>query len=416
MTSPPWRRSENCLEPTIDRPHTAAPPSLPALLAALAAIAPFAIDTYLPAFTAIAAELQTSQLAVQQTLTAYLLPYAIMSLWHGALSDALGRRRVVLWTLAAFLAASLFCAGASRIEHLWLGRALQGVFAGAGMVVGRAVARDLLSGGAAQRLLAQVAMIFGLAPAIAPIVGGWLFAAAGWRSVFVFLALYAAVLWLATWRTLPETLPPAARRPLDLADLRRGYAEVFGCRDFWHLSGALACNFTGFFLYVLSAPVFLMQHLGVSAQGFAWLFGPTVAGMMLGSALSARLAGSTPPARTVGYGYALMLVAAGANLLVNTLLPPTLPWPVLPLSLYNVGMALAMPALTLQVLDLFGQRRGMVSSCQGFIQGCANALVAGVLAPLAWGSTLSLATAQASLLGLGLLLWTQRPRTAASAS
>ena len=135
------------------------------ILAALAAIGPFSIDTYLPAFPEMRAALGASQLGVQQSLTAYLLPYSLMILWHGALSDSWGRRRTVLVGLTIYFIASLGCAFSPNIEALLTFRALQGISAGAGMVVGRAMIRDLFEGPAAQRLMAQVQMIFGIAPA-----------------------------------------------------------------------------------------------------------------------------------------------------------------------------------------------------------------------------------------------------------
>lgn len=385
------------------------------MLAALSAIGPFAIDTYLPAFPAIAADLGASPLQVQQTLTVYLGVFALMTLWHGAISDALGRRRVVLWSLGLFFLSSVACMFATRIEHLLLARAAQGVCAGAGMVVGRAVVRDVLEGPAAQRLMSAIQMLFALAPALAPIVGGWVFALAGWRATFGFLAMYSALLWLACRAWLPETLPPDKRVSLHPVVLLRGYRQVFSHRRFQWLVMCVSANFAGFFIYVLSAPVFLMQHLGVSAQGFAWLFGPTVAGMMAGSWLSGRLAGTASPLRMLSLGYALMLCAALANVLLNAMLTPRLPWPVLPIALYNVGQALAMPVLTLLALDLFPRRRGMVSSCQGFVQSSVNAAVAGLIAPLAWASTLGLAlgmSAFASLGALGFAAYRHHLRTA----
>ncbi|HET7776520.1 MAG TPA: Bcr/CflA family efflux MFS transporter, partial [Azospira sp.] len=184
------------------------------LLAALSALGPFSIDTYLPAFPEMGRSLAATPLQVQQTLTAYLLPFAVMTLWHGALSDALGRRRVILGALVLFGLASLGCALAQSIEQLWLFRALQGITAGAGIVVGRAVVRDVFQGAEAQKLMAHVAIMFALAPAIAPIIGGWLHVFFGWRSIFAFLVLSTLVLTLACWRWLPETLAPEDRQPL----------------------------------------------------------------------------------------------------------------------------------------------------------------------------------------------------------
>src|SRR5690606_35300213 len=197
---------------------------------------PFTIDTYLPAFPAMASSLDASMLEVQQTLTAYLLPFAAAMLWQGALSDTLGRRRVILWGLAIYVAASVFCAAATNIEMLWLGRALQGLSAGVGMVVGRAMIRDLYDGAAAQRLMAKVGIIFATAPALAPILGGWIHAFFDWHAIFVFLALFGAALWLLVWRRLPETLPEAKRQPLSLRNLWAGYRSVFGNAAFMRLS------------------------------------------------------------------------------------------------------------------------------------------------------------------------------------
>src|SRR5690606_5444929 len=134
---------------------------------------PFSIDTYLPAFPDIEASLGTDLIGVQQTLTAYMLSFAVMILWHGALSDAFGRRNIILVSLAVFAIASLGCAAAHSIEYLWAFRVLQGISAGAGVVVGRAIIRDVYEDVAAAKLLSVVTMIFAIAPAIAPIFGGW---------------------------------------------------------------------------------------------------------------------------------------------------------------------------------------------------------------------------------------------------
>ncbi|MGE5466925.1 MAG: multidrug effflux MFS transporter [Ignavibacteria bacterium] len=385
-----------------------APQGLVPLLAALAAIGPFSIDTYLPAFPAMGRSLGASPVEVQQTLTAYLVPFAFMMLWHGALADALGRRRVLLWSYGLYGAASLVCAAAGSIELLWFGRALQGLSAGAGLVVGRAIVRDLLDGPAAQRMMAHIGMMFAVAPAVAPVLGGWIHAFFDWHAVFVFLALYGFVLVAAMWRYLPETLPLEARQSLQPLPLLRAYVEVFTHRGFLALAGALALNFNGFFIYVLSAPAFLIGHLGVSPQGFLWLFGPAMVGMIVGNFLAAKLAGQISSRRTVGLGFAVMIVASAANVALNVVAAPQLPWSVLPVAIYVIGMALAMPTLSIRVLDLFPQRRGLISSCQGVTQTGVNAVTASVLAPLAWGSTLDMSLAMAFFLLLGIAAFAAR--------
>lgn len=376
-------------------------PWLAALLAALAAIGPFAIDTYLPAFPAIAQDLSATQLEVQQTLTAYMSTFAIMVLWHGALSDRFGRRRVIIVTLVMFSAASMVCALATSIEWLWAGRALQGLSGGAGMVIGRAVIRDLFEGPQAQRLMSRVMMIFAIAPAVAPLIGGALVTIAGWRSIFVFLALFAALLAVLSARWLPETLPPELRQSLHPASLARAYARVLSSGAFLLLAGTVALNFNGFFLYVLSAPVFVIEHLGLGPGEFAWLFVPSVVGLVAGAMVSGRVAGHWSPLRTIVSGFAVMLLAALGNMAHAAAFAPGVPGSVVAIAVYTFGMSMAMPSVTLLALGLFPQRRGLVSSCQSFLQVGINSLTAGVVAPLVWATPLSLAVAMTVFLAGG---------------
>jgi len=376
--------------------------NLALLLACLSAIGPFSIDTYLPSFLEIGARLGASPLAVQQTLTAYLTPFAIMTLWHGAISDALGRRRVVLVSMALFALASVGCATVRSIEALWLFRAIQGTTAGAGMVVGRAIIRDLFSGPEAHRLFAHVSMVFAIAPAIAPVIGGQLHAWFGWRSVFVFLTLFSIGLWFWCLFKLPESLDKNHRHSLHPLHLARSYKSVLTRVPFLAACAAVSFNFNGFFVYVTSAPVFLMKYLLVKETGFLWLFGPATSGMMLGSWISSRLA-SHNHKKPVWIGFALMSAAALSNFALNCLVPARLPWAVLPLFFYNMGMTVAMPSLIILALDLFPARRGLAASCQSFIQTGTNSLTAAIIAPLACVSTLRLAASQLAFVSIGIV-------------
>jgi len=383
-------------------PHTArSTRGLALLLACLSALGPFSIDTYLPSFPDIGAQLGATPLEVQQTLSAYLLSFAAMTLWHGAIADRYGRRRVILAALALFGVASLGCMLATSIGQLWFWRAMQGITAGAGIVISRAIVRDLYDGADAQRLMAQITMMFALAPAIAPVIGGWLQIAFGWRSVFAFLVLATAALWLACLKLLPETLPPEKRQSLRPSYLVSAYREVLSSPRFLFACSALALNFGGFFVYVLSAPVFLMQHLGLPETAFLWLFGPAMAGLICGSWISGRLAGKLSPGRSIALAYAIMATAAVLNLGLNLSLPPGLPWSVAPLFVYTIGMSLAMPNLTLFALDPFPNKRGLAASCQTFFQSGFNGLSAALIAPLLWGSTLHLALGMCGLLAAG---------------
>ena len=383
--------------------HAAPQRGLALLLAALSAIGPFAIDTYLPSFPDIAARLQATPLEVQQTLSAYLFAFAAMTLWHGAIADRFGRRRVILIALGLFALASLGCAFATSIGQLWFWRGLQGVTAGAGIIISRAIVRDLYDGAPAQRLMANISMMFALAPALAPLIGGWLQATWGWRSVFGFLVVASGLLLLLCAYQLQETLPPEKRQSLRPAYLLGAYRKIFSSPPFLFACAALSLNFNGFFLYVLSAPVFLMRHLNLPETAFLWLFGPGMLGLICGSWLAGRLAGRVSAGKAVYYGHLVMGAAALLNLLLSGILPPGLPWSILPIALYTCGMALAMPSLTLFALDPFPQQRGLAASCQTFFQAAANGLTAAVSAPLLWDSTFSLALGMAGSLLLGSL-------------
>ena len=175
--------------------------ALALLLACLGMLGPFSIDTYLPAFTGIAQSLGATPVEMQQTLSAYLMGFALMNLFHGALADSWGRRPVVLAGLAVFTLASLGCALAQHIGQLVLFRALQGMSAGAGMVVSRAIIRDLFHPDQAQKVMSQVTIYFGVAPAVAPIIGGWLADRVGRRITMLASALAVAVLTASSTRS-----------------------------------------------------------------------------------------------------------------------------------------------------------------------------------------------------------------------
>jgi DHA1 family bicyclomycin/chloramphenicol resistance-like MFS transporter len=372
------------------------------VLAALSWIGPFSIDTYLPSLPSIAQSLTVSVPQVQQTMTAFLLFFAIMSLWHGAISDAYGRRRLTIISLSVFLAASAGCAVAGSVQMLLFFRALQGATAGAGMIVGRAIVRDLFDGAAAQRLMSHVATIFTVAPVLAPVIGGWFQVWFGWRSIFIFLVFLSAFLVFSCWRFLPETLPREQRQRLEARFLARSYWRVLTTPPFLLACGSMAFTSAGFFIYILAAPMFLMKQLGLRETQFLWLFGPMSAGMMIGAWISGYFAGKISGNRTIFTGYAIMTIAAIGNLLYNFLFPPMIPWSIVPLVIYVIGMSAAMPSLTLLTLDLFPQQRGLAASCQGFIGLVANSVVSAFV-PLIWATTRSMAWTCITMLSAGVV-------------
>ncbi|MES1987173.1 MAG: multidrug effflux MFS transporter [Pseudomonadota bacterium] len=373
------------------------------VLASLAALAPFAIDTYLPAFHVMGAQLGATDVQVQQSLTFYLLPYALMTLWHGAISDSIGRITTIKWGLGVFVLASIGCAFAPNIETLWFFRALQGISGGAGNVVARAMVRDLFEGAQAQRVMATVQMLFGIAPAIAPIIGGMLLGIY-WQAIFIFLALYAGLSLWAAIRYLPETVPVEKRMPLSAKQVIKDYKVIFGDKEFNYVVLALSANFAGFFLYVLASPVFLVKQLGFTQHQFGYMFIPTVCGMILGSYLAKRAAGRYARQKVVKIAYLWMAAMVILNVVICYTLPTRPLYNILPIALFNIGMALAMPILSLVALDRHPKIRGTAASGQAFIQMLLSTVSAGLIVPLVWYAPSGLALAMAGYLIFGWLM------------
>lgn len=374
-------------------------------------LGPFSIDTYLPAFPAVERALGVGPLEVQQTLTAYFLAFGFMMLFHGTLSDSYGRRPVILVGLVVFAAAGVGCAQADSIPALIGWRVLQGASGGVGMIVGRAIIRDAFPSTEAQKVMALITMVFAIAPAIAPMIGGYLHHAFGWRAVFWFLAALGVVLFVAAARFLPETHPVAARTPFRPGPLARGYLAAARHRGFLLIAMTLGFNFAGFFVYIMSAPAFGYGMLGLEETQLAVMFWPGVIGMIGGSYLSGRVAGRITPSRQIGIAYAVMLSGAVFNAAYHAVWPPALPWSLVHLGIYCFGLALAIPSLSIIALDQFPENRGLASSVIGFVQSTSNAVLAGLIAPFVSRHPVWLAATMATLVGAGLVCWTLFLRT-----
>ena len=379
--------------------------ALAVLLAVLGMLGPFSIDTYIPAFAGIARALDATPVEMQQTLSAYLFGFAFMNLFHGALSDSFGRRPVVLWGIAVFTLASAGCALSQTVGQLVFFRALQGLSTGAGIVVSRAVVRDMFPPEQAQKVMSQITIYFGVAPAVAPIIGGWLFVHAGWHAVFWFLTGAGVVLWAANWRMLPETLHVTQRQPFNVRNLMQGYKALVADPRFVLLALASGVPFNGMFLYVLSAPEFLGTHLGLAPTEFFWFFVLSIGGIMGGAWASGRLAGRIAPQRQIRWGFVIMLAVSLANVAANAMWPADARWALLPIAVFSFGWSLMMPVVTLLVLDLHPDRRGLASSLQAVVGSTANGVVAGAIAPLVMHDTLTLAIASLLMMCVGLFAW-----------
>jgi len=375
------------------------------LLAVLGMLGPFSIDTYLPGFAAMGASLQATPLQMQQTLSAYLMAFAFMALFHGAISDSFGRRPVVLWGMAVFTLASAGCALSETIAQLVFFRALQGFSTGAGIVIARAVIRDMYEPARAQKVMSQVTLFFGIAPAIAPLIGGALLVWIGWQAIFWFLAGVGVALWLANYRWLPETLHISQRQRFHPRNLLAGYWQLGGDRRFVLLALSSGVPFNGMFLYVLSAPVFLSEQLHLLPQQFFVFFLFTISGIMGGAWVSGRVAGRRTPKRQIRDGFVVMLCVGVLNVAANLVFTPNVWWAMFPVCIFAFGWALMVPAVTILVLDLHPMRRGMASSLHMFVGTSANAIVAGLVSPLVMHSPVALALSSLGLMSIGLVSW-----------
>jgi MFS transporter, DHA1 family, multidrug resistance protein len=376
------------------------------ILGALAMLGPFSIDTIFPAFAIMQKDFGVDKVLMQQSISLYLLGYAAMSLFHGPLSDALGRRPVILTGIFIFTLASIGCALSNSMSQMLIFRFIQGLSAGVGLIVGRAVIRDALQGNDAQRLMSQVSMIFGIAPAIAPIIGGWILGWSHWQAIFWFLSALSLLLLLATAIILPESHPLEKRLPLNVRVLGAVYKDILTNGRFCLLALVAPANFGALFLYITSAPVFVLDLLKLNEQQFGYFFVPTIAGMILGSFFSGRAAGKISGVRLANIGFLICGLSAVVNISYNLFaVKISLPFAVLPMMISAFGIALVFPIVTLLVLDMYPNQRGSASSMQAFVGLFLNAITAGILSPWLSTSGLSLAIGAAVFSAVGYALW-----------
>ena len=372
---------------------------------------PFSVDAIFPGFPAIANELRVNFVLMQQLISCYLAGFAAMSLFHGPLSDAFGRRPVIIASTALFVLSSIGAALSPNVWLLLMCRVIQGGSAGGGVVVGRAMIRDVASGASAQKMLSNVMLIFALAPTIAPIVGAILLSFGSWRLILLGAALFAATLLAYAVFRLHESLPKENRARFRSAELLATYRQIGADLRFLILAITPSLNFGAIFVYISSAPRLIFDFLHRTPNDFYMLFAPIVVGMMTGAWTSGRVSMRWPMSRILGTGYILMMLACTMNLLLNWILPqPRLPWAVLPLALQAFGMALTQPSLILLALDRFPAHRGAASAVQALFGLVLMALISGLLSPILSISPLLMAIGMMSIEVASVLLWAMSSR------
>jgi DHA1 family bicyclomycin/chloramphenicol resistance-like MFS transporter len=375
----------------------------------LGAVGPFAIDMYLPALPAVAADLGASAQATQLTLTAFFIAFGVSQLVYGPLSDQLGRKPPLYAGLGIFLAGTLGCALAPTIGALTAARLVQGLGAATVMVVPRAIIRDLHSGPAATRLMASIMLVISVSPMLAPLAGSAVMAVAGWRSIFAVLAAVGFISLALTAFALPETLPPARRAPARLATLTHGVRRLL--RDPWFMGLTFIGGFSiaSFFVFLASASFVYTRQFGLTPTGFSLAFALNAIGFFAASQFAASLGERYGMARVVGLAVAAFAAVATLLLLVTLAGYGTLPVIIGALFVGNAFLGLVMPTTMVMALDPHPDIAGLASSLGGTLQMLAGGLTitaAGpffdgtatpMVAAIAAAGLLALATAAATL-------------------
>ncbi|MDH5327892.1 MAG: multidrug effflux MFS transporter [Gammaproteobacteria bacterium] len=390
-------------------PSQTAPKHLTLVIALLTMIGPFSIDTYLPSFAAIEAEFGVSRAVLSQSLAFYLAAFAVSTLVWGPLSDRLGRRTVVLSSLCFYVLATLGCALSEDYAGFLFFRVLQGAAAGGSLAAGRTILRDAYPPEEAQRALSKAMMLFAIAPAIAPVIGGWLQDSLGWHSVFYFLAIYSSLVLVLVLLWVPETLPESMRQSFHPINVARVYGRTLIHRRFQFLVFMLACYFGGMFLYIAGAPSVIFDFLNLGVGDFGILFIPLVGGLIVGAWTSGRLSHRWPMQKTLALALVLMVLGAVLNSAQALAVSPTVLTTIVPLTFYTVGIGIAMPPMTVLTLDCFPGNRGAAAAVQSFVQMMGNALIASVVVPVLDHSPAWMAMGQLSLIGIVVLLWFYLP-------
>lgn len=378
---------------------------VPLLLAGLSMLGPFSIDTPFPAFREMSRDLDVTSEEMQLVVSAYLIAFGLMSPFHGPLSDALGRKPVIVGGVAVYVAASIGCAFSPDLTTLLVFRVLQGLSAGGGVIVSRTVIRDIYEGPEAQRLMSRVMMIFAVAPAVAPVIGGLLLQIGAWPITFWFMAAAGLVLIAAVLAALPETHPAEQRIPLRVGSLVGSLVSVSRSAAFHRVAWAAAFTFSGQFLYISSASIVVVGLLGLGELDFWVLFAPLVLAVMIGSQISSSAAGRISGNRLVTGSLLFCALAAALNIGLAARFGASLPWAVIGPALLGLGTVAAYPTMQLILLDMFPSGRGAAVSVFTFLTLILNGVMASALAPFVTGSMTSLALASAGLVALGLLTW-----------
>lgn len=363
------------------------------LLGSLTAFGPLAIDMYLPAFPTLAQVFRTDIGHVQTTLAAFFLAFAVGQAFWGPLADRFGRRRPLMVGLVLFIAASIACSMAPSIGALAVLRFVQGLAACASVVVARAVVRDLFPASEAIPIFAALMLVTGLAPILAPLLGGQLLISVGWQSIFWFLALFAGGCLVAVLARLPESLDARMRRSIAPGAVLATYLGLLKDRRFLMPALAGGCAIAGMFAYIAGAPFVLIEMYGIPERYFGWVFGANAMGFVVVAQVNARIARKVDPSRMIRVAGLMQTLACLVLLAVAWTDTYSLTWTLVPLFFSIASLGLLMPNTTATAMASFPDRAGAASALLGTLQFSLAAAASSLVGILHDGSARPMATA-----------------------
>ena len=363
------------------------------ILGALTAFAPLAIDMYLPAFPTLAKVFRTDTGHVQTTLAAFFMAFALGQAFWGPLADRFGRRIPLMVGLVLFMAASFACTMAPSIGALAVLRFIQGLASCASVVIARAVVRDLFPASEAIPVFAALMLVTGLAPILAPLLGGQLLVTVGWQSVFWFLALFAGGCLFAVIFRLPDSLDTSMRRSLAPDAVLATYAGLFKDRRFLMPALAGGCAIAGMFAYIAGAPFVLIEMYGIPERHFGWVFGTNAMGFVIVSQVNARIARKVDPARMIRTAGIVQTLACLVLLAVAWTGVHSLILTIVPLFVCIASLGLLMPNTSAIAMASFPDRAGAASALLGTVQFSLAAAASSLVGILHDGTARPMATA-----------------------
>lgn len=376
--------------------------AMTAVLALFTAVGPLSTDMYLPALPAMARDLGASIAETQLTLSVFLIGFAVGQFVYGPVSDKVGRKPVLLAGLALFAASSVACAIAQSIETLVAARFAQALGGAGPIVLGRAMVRDLYEGPRAGRELSRMGSIMGLVPAVAPVLGGLLYEAAGWRTIFGVIAALGLALIAVAALLMPETIRARAPGRLSFGSVLRGFSVLFQNPAYRAYVGLAALSYGGLFAFISGSSFVLQGFYGLGEVPYGLSFAFTVVGYIVGTLLAQRLIGAWGLDRTIGLGVACL---AGGGVLMLGLVAAGVPSSLavtVPMTLYTAGVGLALPSTQASAMAPFPERAGAASSFLGICQMSFAALVGVGVGHALGASPLPLPAAVAAI---GLSAW-----------